>query len=55
MEAGLLLLENQLLMPALASFTSGRLSPRNTSYLHVNIHSQNVQGLDDHDIPVLLQ
>ncbi len=33
MLAGFVLALNQLLMPPLLSFTSGRLSPRNTSYL----------------------
>ena len=33
MLAGFELALNQLLMPPLVSFTSGRLSPRNTSYL----------------------
>ena len=36
MDAGFLLLENQLLIPAFTSFTSGKLRPRNTSYLHVH-------------------
>ena len=34
MLAGFVLAVNQLLMPPLLSFTSGRLRPRNTSYLH---------------------